>query len=108
MKNIENLKVLMDDQDFLTKAAFAKTEEAIAALLKEYNIHVSAEEIRNVFTPDITEDWDSELSEEMLANVTGGGRVWDWIKNKLNSLYENLCKRNKEDFDDITNMICRG
>ena len=98
---IEKLKELMEDEEFLTKVAVAKTEDAIVAVMAEYGIQMTAAQVKEILAQDMGENENGELSEDMLDNVSGGGKIWDWVKGKFNSWFKKQSEKNARDIQNL-------
>ncbi|WHH58258.1 Nif11-like leader peptide family natural product precursor [Petroclostridium sp. X23] len=86
-ENIEKfIEELKNDPVFLDKLKEVKTKSELFAILKEAGYEFNQEELKEFTSSDQKA---TELSDEELNNVTGGG----WLGDLMNDLYRSLMCR---------------
>ncbi len=67
----QRIKELLADEEFVKELVALETPEEVQAMLEEYDIEVTTEEIQQIHD-FLVEHEGEELSEEDLENVAGG------------------------------------
>lgn len=68
----EKIKELFGKEEFMTKFNATESPEDIKALLNEYGVELSEEELKDMINAVLTGADDGEISIEDLENVNGG------------------------------------
>ena len=90
----EKIQALVNNTEFAQKFEAAASEQEFLNLLKEYGIEVTREDILALLAPAAEGD---ELGEDMLDNVAGGGKIWEWVKDRFGRWYQKLKDKNTRD-----------
>ena len=83
----EKLTRVMASDEFNVRFDSCVSMGDLLALLKEYDIEITADELENYLgsiTGPVGED--GELDEDDLEMVSGGGAIWNWIQSKVKSI----------------------
>lgn len=96
----ERMQELANDQIFAEKIQAAASELELMSILEEYGIHATENDLVQ-FLSGFDSD-DGELSEDMLDNVAGGGKFWDWVKDRFGRWFK---KRSEKNTKDINKMM---
>ena len=99
-KKIAMIKELANNQEFVASITGTESEEEMITVMAAYGIEMSTFELK-AFLAEITTASGDELNEDMLDGVSGGGRIWNWIKNCLNNWFNNQSKKNADAIGDI-------
>ncbi len=84
----KKLTAVLSDKDFAEKIVKLQTPEEVQAAFKEKGIKISPEEVQLLgsFVNKMVEKGISELSEEDIKEVTGGGEKWMQAKADLGNM----------------------
>ena len=80
----EKITKVMASDEFGSKFEGCGSTEDLLALLKEFDVDLSEEELKT-YLESIEEAGtaDGELGEDDLEMVSGGGAIWNWIQGKV-------------------------
>lgn len=99
----EKLQNLAENQELVVKMQKAESTQEALSIMKEYGIDATEDELIQFLSSFDTTD--GELDEDMLDGVSGGGKLWNWIKDRLNSWFKKQSKKNADDIGDILSRI---
>lgn len=99
---MEKMQELATNPDFIQRIETAENESELSTILKEYGVDASLDDVLR-FLENATAS-EIELDEDMLDNVAGGGKIWDWIKKSFKKWFEKKSKKNAEDIEEILKM----
>ena len=98
---INKLQELGNDQEFAAKMQAAESAQDMLSVLAEYGIEATEEALVKALACEAMTTEDGELSEEMLGNVSGGGKVWDWGKSRFNNWFKKQSDKNARDLERL-------
>lgn len=102
---IAKIQSLAGDQDYVAKVTNADSAEEMLTVMAEYGIQLTVEELHSVLNQIIMPQEDGELDEDMLKNVSGGGRVWNWVKSCFNKWFQRQSEKNAREIGYIINDL---
>lgn len=102
---VEKLQELENDREFAAKMEAAECTRDVISVLKEFGIEATEEELVAVLAEQEMAMENGELSEDMLDNVAGGGKLWNWIKDRLNNWFKKQSKKNADEIGKILNSF---
>lgn len=90
---IAKIEALANNQEYVARVTSANSEEEMISVMAEYGIELTANELKAFLEQVAMVPANDELNEDMLSNVNGGGRIWNWIKNCLNNWFNRHLRR---------------
>lgn len=99
------IEALANDQDFVAKVTNTNSAEEMLAVMAEYDIHMTEEDLKAFLERIMMIPESGELNEEMLDNVSGGGRFWNWVKSCFNNWFHRQSEKNAREIGNIINNL---
>ena len=88
MSYMDKIEQLMNTEEFVQQMNLADSLEAVQALFAQNGVELTLDELKEMFV-SAGEDACSELSEEALDNVAGGG-FFRWLFRREKKKYKKL------------------
>lgn len=98
---IEKLQALANNQDFVEKVTNVTSAEEMLTLMTEYGIQLTESELQGILDQIMVPQGNGELDEDMLDNISGGGKVWNWFK----SWFQRRSEKNAKKIGEIIDML---
>jgi len=86
-ETFEKMTQVMASDEFEAKFDACESTEALLALLKEFDVQVTAEELQTYLdSVGDSASGDDDLDDDALEMVSGGGAIWNWIKRQVKEI----------------------
>lgn len=102
---VTKLEALAKNHSFAEKVTNANSAAEILTILADYDIHMTEEELKTFLNQTVISYENSELDEEMLDNVSGGGKFWDWVKSSFKKWFQRQSEKNAKELDKIISSL---